>query len=358
MKGTGKYIAVDCGKYNTKVSAYMEEPNKRSKFKFRTKYMPGTFDDDMFDRGTYIVQIDDGEVFKVGNDARIEPELTTSKKDEIHRICTMSAIAFALGEGDHGLVNVVIGIPLSLANIPSERLAYKEYILGAKGTTHTVKIKTSPNGPIMTSTFRFDTEYVYPEGLGVIYEYPARLGGTTAIIDIGNLNINNTYANAFTIVNESCFTDELGGKVLITGLAQELTSELGARVDDNLAASTLVRGSRDIKKRCLTPNNGDKELMEKSRAIIDNFLLDHVRAIKKKCDTRHWPLAFMNVVCIGGTSNLLRKELAEVFGENTFIPENPEYVNADGFLKKLCAEFEVDLEAVENADKNNKKDKK
>ena len=331
------YIAVDCGKYNTKISAFDTVTKARTKFKFRTKISDGTFDDDMLERGTFIVQINDGPVYKIGNAAKTEPEMETSKKTEIHRVCTLSAIALA---GASGEVNVVIGIPLQIAGIPVERMAYKDYIIG--DGTYKVRVKTDSDGPIMESEFSFKKRLVYPEGLGVLFEYPTLVDGPTAVIDIGNLNTNNTYTDGFNIIADASFTDELGGKVLISGLAQELTSELGMRCDDNLAASTLLR---PYEKRFLRPKNGDKEIEEKSRSIIDNYLLEHTKAIKRKCDTRHWPLDFMGVICVGGTARLLEKEIKEVFGTNAFIPENPEFVNVNGFLKKMCADADINLAA-------------
>ena len=61
------FIAIDCGKFNTKVSAYNSETEKVLQFRQRTKICDGTFDDDMFDKGTYITQVDGGNVYKIGN---------------------------------------------------------------------------------------------------------------------------------------------------------------------------------------------------------------------------------------------------------------------------------------------------
>ena len=74
------YVAVDCGKSDTKLVSYNVTGNKKIKAKFRTKISPGTFDDDMYGRGTFIAQIDDGPVYKVGRDARTEPSLESTKK--------------------------------------------------------------------------------------------------------------------------------------------------------------------------------------------------------------------------------------------------------------------------------------
>lgn len=335
-----KYISADGGKYNTKLNAFCKETGKIQRTKFRTKLSEGTFDDDMFEKGTFIVQVDGGNVYKVGRDAKKEPDVETSKKSEIHKVCILTATALACGEGRTEDANIVIGIPLQVCNIPEERIAYKDYILGKPGEKHLVKIKTSPNGNPVECEFSFGKRLVYPEGIGVLYEYPSRLSGPTGIIDIGNVNTNNLYCDQFMINTDGCFTDEMGGKVLISGLAATLTSELGARVDDNLAASVLCK---PYEKRFLTSTKGNKAMAEKSREIIDAYMLEHVQKIRQRCDTRHWPMEFMSLVCMGGTAKLLAHEIKIVFGKETFIPEDPEYVNACGFLKKMCADDGIEI---------------
>ena len=335
-----RYLAIDPGKYNTKFNAYDSESGKQTLRKFRTKISEGTFDDDMFDEWTFIVQIDDGPVYKVGRDGRREPEMETSKKAEIHRVCALTAAALALGPGEHNDVNCVIGIPYQLCSIPEERLDYKRFIFGEPGDVHTVKIKTDCMGPVLTSVFSFDRQLVYPEGIGVLYEYPSRLNGPTGIIDIGNLNTNNLYCDSFMINGDGCFTAEMGGKILISGLSATLTSELGARVDDNMAASTLLK---PYDQRYLKSVKKNRDTDIRSKKIIDTYLLEHVKQIKQRCDTRQWPLEFMNIVCMGGTAKLLKNEILQVFGEETFIPDMPEYVNVKGFLKKMCADDGINL---------------
>ena len=342
------FVAVDAGKYNTKVKSYNTKTGKTCRTKFRTKISPGTFDDDMFEKGTFIVQPwENGPVYKIGRDGTQEPALETSKKSEIHKACTMAAIALACGPGSYEGINVVIGIPLQVCNIPKERLDYKKYILGEPGEQHVVRIKTSCTGPVHEVRLSFEKELVYPEGIGVLYEFPSRLKGPTGVIDIGNLNTNNLYCDSFLINTESCYTEEQGGKILISNLAATLTSELGARVNEDLVASTLLK---PYEQRRLRSVRGDTAIEERSAEVIRQALMEHVTAIKQKCATRHWPLEFMNLVCMGGTAKLLVHEIHAVFGEHAFIPEDPEYVNVDGFLRKMCADFGIDIGASSKKD--------
>ena len=94
------YIAIDCGKYNTKVDAFNPETQQEPKLRYRIKISDGTFDDDMFDKGTFIVQIDGGPVYKVGNDAKTETlKLLIMESDSSHvafEFCSFASISYFL----------------------------------------------------------------------------------------------------------------------------------------------------------------------------------------------------------------------------------------------------------------------
>ena len=331
------YLAVDCGKFDTKTVCFNRSELKRSKF--RTKISLGIFEDDMLKKGTMIVQVDGGEVYTFGYGATTEPSMETSKKTNVHRIATLSAIAQALGPGAFEEVAVAIGVPLDICANPVERMDYKNFILGQDGATHTVRYKTESEGPIRETTFTIKKRYVYPEGCGVLWLYPEKCIGSTAVIDIGNLNTNCIYAEGLNPEDEMCFTGELGGKVLIAGLAGALSADLGSRVAESMVAQALLKSGDD---RHLISARGDTEIEERSRQIISDYALSHVKMIKQQCDVHHWPLEFCQIVAVGGTSRLLKEELRTVFGDTLFLPENSEYANAEGFLRRMCAGFGVD----------------
>lgn len=340
-----KYVAVDSGKYATKVSAYDPETKKLSKFKFRTKYGEGNLLDDTLEKGTFVAGIE-GKAYRIGNGGMIEAELNTSKKSEIHKLCTLAAIARCVTE-EHEEICVCIGIPVNEYQVFDIREEYKKYILPDGEISITLKMKG--DDPVETKTFMITSKYVFPESAGALYMNVEKSANkVAAIIDIGNLNINCTCWDDFRLDEKYTITDELGGNIMISGLAQDLSTEF-SRCDENLVARVL---KKPLSERHLQPIRPNKELEEKSKELISDYLLRHTRAIKKKCDTKKWPLEFMELIFIGGTSQLLQNEIKEVFGEEVVIPENPEYVNVVGFLRRLCSKYGIDINNTKETDEN------
>lgn len=349
-----KFVAVDCGKYETKVAICESEKKRYKEFKFRTKMDAGRFDDDMLGRSTYIAQIDGGAVLRIGADATVETKKVTSKSDEIHKSATLLALALAANEGETEDLVVAIGIPYSICADVEARNKYKDFIL-PEGMTHTVTYKKSATSQPVTVSFNVSKRYVYPESIGAMYEYPEYFQDVSGIIDIGNVNRGGTYINTRAITHGFSFTDEHGGQDLISSLANKLTVELGSRCTYDLAAKTLKKNKDE---RYLISKNGDPTVQEKSKAIIDAHLMEYANSIKELCDTKTWSLDFMDILAIGGTSALIKDELKAVFGNGIYIPEQSEMVNARGFLGKVCADNDIDLEAIKKAERDKKNKEK
>lgn len=361
-----KYVAVDSGKYATKYAYYDEKKKEILKSKFRTKISPGRMDDDEIEAGTFIAEIE-GKVYKIGKGASQEAELETTKKTEIHRICTLAALAIYASDKEEDLFHVAVGIPVLNYEDRESKLEYKKYILPElkyddkkskeTGTitynpsdTVEVKLKLTSDSVPVIKRFRIASKRVCPESSGVLYLDPIRFAdGTTAVLDLGNLNINGTCWNNFEYDKESSITDELGGNILISGLSKKLTTEF-SRCDTTFTARILRKPLEDRK---LVPINKNPEIEERSKKVIHDYLYNHVKAIKRECDAKHWSLDFMNMACIGGTTALLAHELREVFGKNIYIPENPEFANVLGFLKLLYTKKTGTL-LVEEKKKNEK----
>ena len=271
----------------------------------------------------------------MGNAAPTEAEMTGEKATPTHRDCTLTAIAlFCPKEGVED-VHVAVGIPVKDWELVDKRNAYKDFML-PDGEAR-VRLKTKSDGPAEDRRFVIRTKKAFPESQGALYAGDPReyADDMVAVVDIGGLNVNATIWSQLELDRESAITDELGGGRLVTGLAQALTSELGARADERVTMRALLREGDE---RALKPRVPDPELERRSREVIDAFLLDHARRIRQDCNARRWPLEYMQMLFIGGTSRLLRKEIAEVFGEGARVADDPEFANALGFLRILGAQ--------------------
>lgn len=322
-----KYIAVDSGKFATKIAMATDDLKSYTKGRFRTKVSEGNFDDDAIENNTYVCEID-GKVVKIGNGALLDAELETSKKSETHRFCTLLAIALFVDDGDD--VHAAIGIPMSDYVNVEKRLEFKNYILPDGKVT--VKYKTQKTD-ITAKTFNIVSKYVYPESGGGIYLDMVKNKDAAAVIDMGNLNVNATYFLNFEPDIACSITAELGGQILINQLAAELTSKY-SRCDARLVSSILKAAPEE---RYLHPVRPNPEIEEGSKKLIKENLLRYVKEIKRLCDVKNWSLDYMTITFIGGTSDLLRNEIKEIFGDSAIIPERPEFANVIGFLRRLVA---------------------
>ncbi len=344
-----RYIAIDSGKHATKVATYNVEDKTITKFCFHTRMSEGYFEDDSIESGTFIVELG-GHVYKIGKGARNKAALETSKTSEIHKACTLSAIAMCVGDGD--TVHVAVGIPVTEFVNVLNRNEYRDFILPTEPVT--VKMKTKNETPPITKTFTIETRLVCPESGGVLYLNPEKYElSTTAVLDIGSLNVNGTYWEGFDMNPDYNFTGELGSSILISGLAQKLSASF-SRCNESLINEILKQPSEN---RCLPKTTG--EIAKQSKEVIHTYLIEHVNKIKEKCNTANWAMDYMTVVFVGGTSKLLESELKECFGNDIIIADSPSYANVEGFLAKLCARklrimlYDTETEANVNEIPNN-----
>lgn len=329
-----RFISVDAGKFATKSVEYDLTNNKIIKSSFRTKLCDGDMRDDALESGTILVNLN-GKTYKIGNGARGNgAELTTTKMADIHKICMLSAIAQFASSDEIDTINCAIGLPASeWANV-SKREDYKAFMFSDEEVV--IQIRTDNSMNITEKRFRFGKTFVFPESIGALYmnDSPSiDQNSYVGVIDLGNLNLNATLWQGVELLVDDSITDELGGNILTRGLAAELSSQF-SRVNEAMVTNIL---SQPSEYRFLSNNSED--IKNESAKVIKRYLLDHARAIKRDCDSKKWPLDYMTLICIGGTSVVLSEELKEVFGDNITILENSYYCNALGFLRIMCAKL-------------------
>ncbi len=328
-----RYIAIDSGKSFTKTAVlngkYIQNKKETPYFTraFRTAFEDGaTFEDDDPGNGTYIMGYE-GNTYKIGKCASKEAELDSSKKTLVHKICTMLAIAKECSETETDEVYAAVGIPVDSYLVVKERNDYRDFILPLG--KHTVKYRDL-DGSIKEKTFEIVRHFVYPETIGAIFTDGIDFTESVGVLDIGHLNVNMTIYNNGDIDPLSRRTTTKGVNFLVSGLAQELSSELQTPILKNKAAEIIV-GNRTLKFR-----NPNPEKEARSKEITERYIKNYVRDMVEEIRTKNWSLDVMQLVIIGGGGNMIRNELFEVFGENTVIPDTPNMVNAIGFLKLMC----------------------
>lgn len=356
-----RYVAVDPGKYATKVAEFIHSENGVRKFNFQTKVGKGDFRDDAIEENTYLVEYE-GKVYKVGSGAGGEgAELDTSKLTPVHKIAVVAALARICSEDEEDVINIAVGIPAIPWHDVEQRENAKAYLIPDGKVT--VQYKENTSEKVFKKTFEIKRKYVFPESIGALFmddspEYTEN--DTIGVLDIGSLNCNCTqWSGEGELIADTSLTDELGGSILIQELSQILTSRF-SRCDERLVSKILLKKPEF---RHLSPNDNDEFVIEESKAVIKETLLEHAKKIKRCCDGRRWSLKYMKLIAVGGTSRIIADELREVFGQNIIILNNLSYCNALGYLRMLCARVpeigtEIPLTEIEFDYLQNKEEKK
>ena len=331
-----RYVAIDAGKFATKCAEYNIKKNETTKFHFATKMSEGNFKDDALEPDTYLAEID-GKVYKFGRGATgIGASLVTDKTSEIHRNSILTALATMASDKEEDEFNVATCIPASDWSDVNKREIAKEYLLPSG------KFEINFRGPMdkevkkKVFTIKQETKLCLPESIGGLFmdETPKFDELTNiGVIDIGSLNVHITKWLGVVMEKDGCDTAELGGTILARNLARQLSVAF-SRCDEDLVRRILLLKPE---ARHLYPNNKNEETIRKSKEMIDKALLEHVQNVRNLCDAKGWPLDFMDLRFIGGTSYVLQNEIKQVFGEDAFILSNSSFCNVLGCLRSLCS---------------------
>ena len=324
MKGADmeRVLVVDCGKLETKV--IVRNPDGSVvKRKFPTKIAEAnelTAVNKGMAKDLHIVEYE-GRTYSVG-----DPEGTTSdsnsKKDMVHKIVTLAAIAMNVNMSDS--VKVAIGCPLSVFMDPELREEYMDYIL-PKGQ---VEITVDGNEKRFYISYRM----CLAESLGAMYMFPERFrSSVVGVVDVGGLNINCSYFNSMKLVADSCFTDKYGMRHILGKVRSRLNQALDVQLK-------MFEVEHFV--------NGDYSYVSEAdaariREIVDAEFEKNLLDIEKACKENSWNMSLCRLIFIGGTSQVLKERIVERYGDRVFIPDGSEYVNAEGFMRGLCMKLRI-----------------
>lgn len=327
-----KYIAVDAGKGSTKIAYYAQGCTSAKAVLFRTKVSAGDFRDDALEQHTILMEYE-GVTYKIGNGATREATQETTKQDDIHRLCAIASIAMCCSSKEKEVVHAAIGMPVNEWENVAKRVAFKDYIF-PKGEVH-VKLKISSDSPVVEKVFTIASTHVYPETQGALFIDEETKLGKVGVIDLGHKNNNCTIWEEGELQHKYSITGNLGGGRLSANIARALTKEFTYCDEDTVIR--LLAGPKD--ERFLHSNRHDESVENRSREIINEELLKHVKDIRRACDLAEWPVDYMSLYFIGGTSTILSDQVIDVFGNGIYIPHRPEFANALGFLRVMCGKL-------------------
>ena len=160
---------------------------------------------------------------------------------------------------------------------------------------------------------------MFPESFGAVFTCKDALKGNVGVIDIGGLNINASYFINGRLDSDLCKTEKLGYNALISRLKTKINAICDTNFNDNQVRVFLDQRS--------VPNNKD------ASHVIEGVIDDYFESIEKSL--KEWDLDSINVIFIGGTTNIIRKIIDRRFGKRAYIPDEPNFVNAKGFLKAM-----------------------
>lgn len=268
---------------------------------------------------------------------RPNPE-SSSKNEEITRVCVLTALAIAADDGDE--LSVIIGCPFEEYNKVESRNKYRDEIIP------TGKHKVTIDG--VEKNFGIGKRTTAPESSGITRIAPELFDGETAIIDIGGLNVSAVQVSAANLVLDTALTQIHGSIDLFSRIADRLYGH-NQKVFKNLREDQI--------KRFLELNNvkDDIEATYKMNSVVDEFLQDIIVKIKNNKSTQYpdgtskWDnlLSLDRIVWMGGTSVLLEDRInnlvvdGEDVGYMSYVYKSEvegdinQYGNALGFLIKF-----------------------
>lgn len=340
-----KFVSVDPGKGDTKISVYDADKNKISTYIYHTRYSEGDFCDDALESNTFIAEIE-GKTYKVGNGAQQSASLEVTKMSEIHRISTLLALAMVVEPGKTEELDVVLGCPLSEYSVPKKRKEYMDYMLPDGELS--VKLKTKSDNDPEIRKFKICSKKVLPETSGIFFmELDNYDGDTVGVIDIGNGTAIGAIYSDFEIDHAFDFTSLQGGEILISSLSELLTATY-SRYNTRYTLKLLLKPSAERKIPL-----GDEAREAESAKLIHEHIINHLQSIKQSCNAKQWSLDFMPIIFGGGTSRMLQDEVVEVFGKNVTFSKYGSHANSLGFLRRLVQQ-KLGIDCIAAAEKETK----
>ena len=296
-------ISIDSGKYATKAMSQ----SKRIYFPTRISSNPA------IDPAGNTFHLEyKGSTYLIGEQAELQ-SFDISKAETVHKLSAFAAITQLIEFDYH--VQLALGCPMNIYKNKQLREEYKVYMQDDQ------RIRILVNGT--SYSFFIDNILILPESAGVVYLYPSLFKAKrVSVIDLGGLNMNFCIYDNYIPQLSSMFTLNLGGNELQTDILNTLNTEYGIVLTSLDIPYIISQGGLKLKGKI------DNDSILLLNSLLDNYLHQIIQETMKN----GYNLDTMDVVFIGGTSKLLEAKIRQ-FVTHSFIPDNAEWVNAEGFYK-------------------------
>ena len=320
-----KYVvSADIGKYETEIVGRNLSGSKDDikTIRLRTK---------MYDLANGYIDVEgeshlvklNGKDYIVGEQGQSKSDDTT-KTQFLHQLSCYTAITQLLEPGTKdNLIYMVLACPLSVLLIQDAKEEYKEFIKGDGPINITVDGKEYE--------FTIEEIMIKAEGAGIMYLEPKLFAEqSTAIVDLGGLNMGFSLYNKKVCKKEDRFIEECGTDRLLELVREQLSIyKKGNIIDKNVAEKALNEGGL---KKSGKLDVDSVEYIERAKQNYYEEVLGHIK--HHKFDIT----GFDRVVFVGGTSQHIKSNIIKDL-EHAHVPVNSQLCTVEGNYKVAIKKY-------------------
>lgn len=286
--------ATDNGYHDTKVKI------ENRTWKFNSK-VQSTNEDNI--EGNFLEY--EGEKYRIGVG---QEDINICKtQDQVHKICTLAALAQTMQGLETQEFKLVVGLPLMHYRNKGIRETFKEYI--SRPTIQTVRYNSFKKNIIIKDTL------VFAQGGAALYADLNRQtdykNSLVAILDWGGLTINGFIAEQMQPIPETMFTVNLGTLILNNKIRTAINEKLGFNVQDYEIPYLLKHAPIGVGK------------------IINDVQEQHFSELKKEMLKKNWSLETLKIIGVGG-GFLVAGEHTHKHLPAVEVSHDPVYANVKG----------------------------
>lgn len=305
-----KILAVDPGKFDIKAATREGDAVKTLSYNSRLYQLKAGEHYEAQGQSKFITY--QGKQYIIGEQGT-ETDMSLAKSTILHKVGVMAILADTVSGGEE--LRLVLGCPASVYKNKDSRQAYKNYI--------------TDNGLLNFDTDKKHYEItvastlVLPETAGVPFIYPQLFkDNMVAVVDLGGLNMNFAIFNNGVVDLESMNTVNHGGYNLENAIKTRLSGKYSLAVSQDIIRKIMQRGYLVI----------DGERSKESEEILETIYMDFIREIPNIVKSFNYDISLMDVVFVGGTSQLLGERITKVI-PHAVVGEDLKWANVLGFLK-------------------------